>query len=108
MTGGLVFNHINFVQVLEGEEADVRQLIQSISRDPRHTDVRIIEARTFETRLFGAWSMGYASSTTEMLRRTTPSGNLADINAPALVSFVLELVSQKEKIASTSNRTYIE
>lgn len=46
-----------FVQWLEGPEDAVRATYGRIGADPRHTDVRILDAGTSERRLFPHWSM---------------------------------------------------
>ncbi len=48
-----------FMQVLEGEQADVEALYARIMRDPRHHHVTQIYCETTTTRHFGIWSMGY-------------------------------------------------
>lgn len=59
ITGMLLYQDGNFIQVLEGEEAVVRQLYDKISRDPRHRDKIVIDEGTLDTRHFGDWSMGF-------------------------------------------------
>lgn len=58
VTGILISVGDYFFQILEGEEAIVDQLVEKISRDPRHTDVTILSAETgCEERLFSDWDM---------------------------------------------------
>ena len=59
VTGMLLYNRGNFIQVIEGKEEKIKQLFNDISRDERHnTLVKILEGHT-EERLFPDWSMGY-------------------------------------------------
>jgi hypothetical protein len=61
VTGALYFASDRFIQVLEGPEDTVRSLVDRISRDPRHTDLEVVAAKSIPTRRFAAWSMGALS-----------------------------------------------
>ena len=64
VTGALVFTERHFSQYLEGPERSVDGLMESIRRDPRHTDVRTIYRRPLRGRLFPTWTMAYAGPST--------------------------------------------
>jgi hypothetical protein len=64
VTGALLFTGAHFAQVLEGSRAAVRELMLSIERDARHTDVTIVREGLAETRAFGAWTLAYAGPST--------------------------------------------
>jgi hypothetical protein len=57
VTGALVVSEDVFVQALEGDEPVVRDLYATISKDPRHDDVRVLEEQVVEGRTFGRWAM---------------------------------------------------
>jgi hypothetical protein len=57
ITGALLFNGLNFLQLLEGEQRDVRETYQRIVRDPRHTSVVTILQEDADERVFPDWSM---------------------------------------------------
>ena len=57
VTGALLISGDAFVQALEGEESVVRDLYDSISRDPRHERVTVLEAGIVDERAFGRWAM---------------------------------------------------
>lgn len=57
ITGILVYSPSHFIQVLEGEEAEVTAVLSRIQRDPRHFDFRIIDACPVREREFGEWAM---------------------------------------------------
>jgi hypothetical protein len=59
ITGMLLYKDGNFMQVLEGEEAAVRELYGRIARDPRHLGVLTLVEGEREERCFGEWSMGF-------------------------------------------------
>ncbi len=57
ITGLLWTDGNEFVQVLEGDSGQLEQLLQVLYRDPRHTDVQIVDDRPISTREYGDWSM---------------------------------------------------
>ncbi|MDO6713209.1 BLUF domain-containing protein [Aliiglaciecola sp. 2_MG-2023] len=59
ITGFLVVNGQNFFQVLEGSEEQVYTLLESIRRDPRHQNLRVIISEIIEKRDYPKWSMGF-------------------------------------------------
>jgi hypothetical protein len=60
LSGMLVFDSQVFLQVLEGPRADVDAVYASISRDPRHRRVVLLELAATNERHFGRWSMAFA------------------------------------------------
>ena len=61
ITGALVVWEDNVVQTLEGEEGVVRGLYETISRDPRHQQVDLVEETSGVERAFTRWSMARVS-----------------------------------------------
>jgi hypothetical protein len=59
VTGMLLFKDGNFLQVLEGEQANVRGLYQRIAKDKRHGGCTILFQSVAEERSFPDWSMGF-------------------------------------------------
>lgn len=57
ITGILQFNGVNFGQVLEGAEAPVRALFETIERDRRHGGVVLLSARPVADKKFDDWGM---------------------------------------------------
>ncbi|WP_321490279.1 BLUF domain-containing protein [uncultured Hyphomonas sp.] len=57
ITGVLLFNGLNFLQLLEGEQTDVLDVYNRIVRDDRHTSVVTVLQEPAEERVFGEWSM---------------------------------------------------
>lgn len=57
VTGVLFYQKGRFVQLIEGEEAQLRELVAVIERDPRHTDIRILLDREVQRRGFSDWNM---------------------------------------------------
>lgn len=59
ITGMLVYRHPFFMQVLEGPEEIVDELMTRISADPRHTDITKVLHAQIRRAGFADWSMGY-------------------------------------------------
>ena len=59
LTGMLLYKDGNFMQVLEGEEEVVTELVEIIKHDTRHKGVLELLRGTSEQRMFPNWSMGY-------------------------------------------------
>ena len=59
VTGLLLHRRGRFIQFLEGPERAVRDLVATISRDPRHTRVRVLLDDPVAERQFSEWTMGY-------------------------------------------------
>lgn len=64
ITGVLCYSHDLFLQVLEGGRDDVCEMYNTIVRDDRHTDVRILSYEEISERRFGNWTMGHVDVTT--------------------------------------------
>jgi blue light- and temperature-responsive anti-repressor len=60
ITGALLFNESCFAQVLEGPLAAIESTFERIQRDPRHSDVTVLELAPVELREFPNWSMAFA------------------------------------------------
>jgi len=59
ITGMLLYGNNTFVQILEGEEKAVHELIGKIKRDPRHADFHVLKKKTIDRREFADWSMDF-------------------------------------------------
>lgn len=58
ITGILCYSGEQFIQVLEGGRDEVCELFNTIVRDPRHAQVRILSYEEIAERGFGGWTMG--------------------------------------------------
>ncbi|MGX7895918.1 BLUF domain-containing protein [Tsuneonella sp. HG222] len=60
VSGCLLFAGGRFAQSLEGDQALVEEIMASISRDPRHTNICILKQGRLSKRRFSGWALGYA------------------------------------------------
>lgn len=57
ITGMLAYNGKSFMQLLEGNQAQIEALVEKISKDKRHRDLIVIRRREIETRECPDWTM---------------------------------------------------
>ena len=62
ITGTLLYNAGNFAQILEGPLLSIERTFEAIQRDPRHSEVTVIQSGRTLTRQFPEWSMAFAGS----------------------------------------------
>ncbi|WP_101758151.1 BLUF domain-containing protein [Oceanicoccus sp. KOV_DT_Chl] len=63
ITGMLLYNDGNIMQLIEGAEADVSQLFENIKSDERHTGIIEMVRDEISERTFTEWSMSYKNIT---------------------------------------------
>ncbi len=59
ITGMLLYEAGGFIQVLEGDEQQVKELFDQIKADHRHEKVTTIIFEALAHRQFSSWTMGY-------------------------------------------------
>ena len=101
VTGALLFNGGSFAQVLEGSRAAVETTFERIQRDPRHSDVAVLQCEPVEARGFPNWSMGFVGDSprgralwTEVARLT--DFDLGRLEGNVLFNTLLSIVREEE------------
>ena len=64
ITGMLCYSDDLFLQGLDGGRDEVCELYNTIVRDDRHTNVRILTYEEIAERRFGSWTMGHVNIAT--------------------------------------------
>ncbi|MDB5120404.1 MAG: hypothetical protein JWN56_1622 [Sphingobacteriales bacterium] len=59
ISGMLLYNEGNFIQLIEGEEETVSKLLHKIEMDSRHRGILILSKGNVDERSFPDWSMGF-------------------------------------------------
>ena len=59
ITGALLFERDHFFQILEGRREDVQGLFETITVDPRHSDVQLLIDDDLESHQFTVWSLAW-------------------------------------------------
>lgn len=57
VTGLLLYSAGSFLQLIEGEERAVINIFNRIERDPRHSDITVVDWQFIVDRQFGQWRM---------------------------------------------------
>ena len=65
VTGMLLYKNGHFMQVIEGDEARVTELMNIIEKDIRHKNVDILRSAYIQSRDFPNWTMGFQNLDTE-------------------------------------------
>ena len=101
VTGALLFNGGSFAQVLEGSRAAVEATFERIQRDPRHSDVSVLQCEPVAARGFPNWSMGFVGDSprgralwTEVARLT--NFDLSRLEGNVLFNTLLSIVKVEE------------
>jgi hypothetical protein len=95
VTGLLLYSGGNVIQTLEGSGEVVDGLIDVITADARHTDVRVLDRRYVDDRAFSTWSMGFRNVTAREIAELQDFGELArqsvgdDLSPHAVAAFGL-------------------
>ena len=66
VSGCLVFSKGYFIQLLEGSKDTIKELMDSIDMDKRHTDIDILSEGETEKRIFETWDMAYLKPSEKM------------------------------------------
>lgn len=94
VTGLLLYNGRNFLQLLEGDESELVSLMVKISHDPRHTGISMIDRRMVRERACPDWAMRRVmiAESVEMRRNLLdaelPPGLEADLRK-IIINFVI-------------------
>ena len=88
VTGVLVYVDGVFFQILEGDQAVVRNLMANIASDTRHQSVKVFYEAQVDVRAFESWSMAYLGPTAQEM------STWADLPATATVEEVLAHVNR--------------
>lgn len=88
VTGMLLFGNTTYVQCLEGDQANVDELLAKISADPRHTALKVLRREPIAARHYSEWSMGFEQVTEGALFQVEGLSNfgLSDFNPEYLES----------------------
>ena len=102
VTGALLFNAGSFAQVLEGPRAAVEATFERIQRDPRHSDVSVLQCEPVTARGFPNWSMAFIGQSPrgralwdEVARRT--DFDMGRMEGDRLFATLLAIVQEEEE-----------
>lgn len=83
ITGLLLYNENEFLQVLEGERHQLQRIFEQIEADPRHGRIRLLANGPVDCPTFPSWRMGFVSNCAEIFKQVQGYVNL---NSPGLLA----------------------
>jgi hypothetical protein len=95
ITGLLVYSDMSFLQILEGEKEVVTQLFETISKDNRHADIKILHEGNVDQRIFSSWAMAYSAPSSKEL--ATWAGLHSTTSVPETLN---RLMSEPKRISN--------
>ncbi|MXO75430.1 hypothetical protein GRI40_09410 [Altererythrobacter aerius] len=69
ITGFLLYNGRNFMQLIEGPKANLMSLMGTLARDPRHSGMLTLIDEPIDARSCPAWSMHHMRFPTNLVER---------------------------------------
>ncbi len=94
ITGFLLYNERNFLQLIEGDPADLRRLMHSLYLDKRHSGVVVLENVEVSWRAFPAWHMEQLAWAADIgQRRAQLEAGLAGLHEPRVRQTVLNFAA---------------
>jgi len=100
VTGMLLYGNDTFLQVLEGEEADLDKVVDKIKTDSRHSKIHFLYRRQVERRQYEDWSMGFKRVSAQGL---PPIGVLPEFGAK---DFNFDYLIENETVVETLMEHY--
>lgn len=80
ITGAMCYANGTFLQCLEGDSLAVSHLYEHITRDERHTELKILNVNPITERLFPTWSMEFYSGENDIGQLFLKHGRMAEFN----------------------------
>jgi Sensors of blue-light using FAD len=79
ITGALVYVDGVFLQILEGPESSVKELMARIADDVRHETVTVLKETVVDSPVFADWKMAYVSASKEQIARWAGLSSTAEV-----------------------------
>ncbi|KCZ50468.1 BLUF domain-containing protein [Hyphomonas pacifica] len=101
ITGVLLFNGLNFLQILEGPRKEIEQLFMHINMDSRHISVVTVLQEDMKERIFRKWAMAHKVTPQSSAPGQTDLPDMSDIldqELPVHVQRILDNYKQLKGI----------
>lgn len=104
VTGLLMYCDGNFVQLIEGEEEDVKAIYAAIEKDGRHKNIILLISSASEQRNFPDWTMGFAAAEKDDLHQiegyvNPKNPDFLKVNHNSQAIFILQTFAENNKIS---------
>ncbi len=94
ITGLLIFNGSRFLQIVEGAEDAIDDLLDRLRRDDRHSALEIRDSRFVDDRAFPDWSMEMAQVSALYLRASEEIAAFLPPDVPAEVTALIQRMAK--------------
>ena len=94
LSGLLIFNGRRFLQIVEGDEAAVDDLVERLRRDDRHSAIEIRDARFVDARTFPDWSMELVQVNASYLVASREIDEILPTGIPLPISTLIQNMAQ--------------
>jgi hypothetical protein len=95
VTGLLMFDGVRFLQIIEGAEEAIDNLVERLRRDQRHSAFEVRDERFVDTRTFPDWSMEFVRvSAGYKEARSEIASILPEHTAPAVRDLALKMTEE--------------
>lgn len=98
ITGILLFNGLNFLQVLEGPRKEIEQLFMHINMDQRHVSVVTVLQEEMKERIFRTWAMAHRVSPQSNAPGRTTAEDMSDILEGKLPEHVQRVLNNFDQL----------
>ena len=95
ITGLLIHSNCHYMQVIEGSDENVEDLLQRLKHDSRHKGIHIVSDKKITKRIFPNWSMGCADFDNPIL--ATLPGVKTDLTDPNQVEQLVQRIFHNPK-----------
>ncbi len=62
ITGMMTYDKSYFIQCIEGEREDIKELYKKIEQDSRHYNIKLLGREEISERAFETWNLGYINN----------------------------------------------
>lgn len=93
LVGVLCFGNGYFLQCLQGDVNEIKELIEVLKKDTRHTDIKILSSKEIHQKSFSKWHMKYAGVGSD-IQAILQQHKLSSFNPYQFNDAVLELIIQ--------------
>jgi hypothetical protein len=83
ITGFLLYSDRQFLQLIEGEQAEVTKLYAKLTQDPRHSGVIKLADKPITHRSFAEWSMAFHTVSPDQMAQLTGYLSLGQVSFAA-------------------------
>ncbi|MEM6908515.1 MAG: BLUF domain-containing protein [Pseudomonadota bacterium] len=97
ITGALICRQDMYIQLVEGPEPAIDALVQRISADDRHLNVKLVLSREIEERMFPFWAMLDDQVPSMTWSREEISDGALDSATPEMLDAVFERIAAKAR-----------